>query len=77
MSNLHPWPDYIIRKCIFLSALFLTAALVLSIKADTSPELYPALRHYIQQFQSFAAMVLAAGLTGGVLLEEGLRRQRL
>lgn len=76
MSNLHLWPDYIIRKCIFLSALFLTAALILSVKADAAPSLYPALRHYIQQFQSFSSMVLAAGLAGGVLLEDGLRRQR-
>lgn len=74
MSNLHPWPDYIIRKCTFLSALFLIAGLILSIKADASPDLYPALRHYIQQFQSFSSMILAAGLAGGVLLEEGLRR---
>ena len=77
MSNLHPWPDYIIRKSIFLSVLFLIAALILSIKADNSPDLYPALCHYIQEFQSFAAMVLAAGLAGGILLEEGLRRRHL
>ena len=73
MLNLHPWPDYIIRKCSFLSGLFLTAALILSIKADCSPLLYPALRHYIQQFQSFSAIVLAVGLLGGLLLEDGLR----
>lgn len=73
MSNLHFWPDYIIRKCIFLSGLFLFLALALSIKADVSPFLYPALRHYIQQYQSFSVMVLAAGLGGGLLLEEGLR----
>ena len=77
MSNSHPWPDYIIQKCTFLSGLFLVAALVLSIKADVSPFLYPALRHYIQQFQSFSVMVLAAGLAGGVLLEDGLRHRNL
>lgn len=76
MSNLHTWPDYIIRRCTFLSVLFLFLALALMIKADTAPELYPALRHYIQQFQSFSVMVLATGLTGGLLLEEGLRHSR-
>lgn len=74
MSNLHTWSDYIIRRCIFLSGLFLFLALALIIKADTTPELYPSLRHYIQHFQSFSAMVLAAGLVGGILLEEGLQR---
>ena len=77
MSNPRPWSDYIIRKCAFLSGLFLVAALVLSIKADVSPFLYPALRHYIQQFQSFSVMVLAAGLVGGLLLEDGLRHRNL
>lgn len=77
MSNFHPWPDYIIRKCVFLSALFLITALILCIKADVCPELYPPLRHYIQQFQSFSAMVLSAGTAGGILLEDGLRRRRL
>ena len=76
MSNLYPWSDYIIRKCIFLSALFLIAALILSIRADVSPVLYLPLRHYIQQFQAFSAMVLATGTVGGILLEEGLRRYR-
>ena len=75
MSNLHTWSDYIIRKCTFLSGLFLVSALILSIKADCSPFLYPALRHYVQQFQSFSAMVLATGLVGGLLLEDGLRRR--
>ena len=77
MSNFHPWPDYIIRKCVFLSALFLITALILCIKADVCPALYPSLRHYIQQFQSFSSMVLAAGTVGGILLEDGLRRRCL
>ena len=77
MSKLHPWTDYIIRKCTFLSGLFLIAALILSIQADASPALYPALRHYIQYLQSSAPMVLAAGLVGGLLLEDGFRRRGL
>lgn len=76
MSNIYTWPDYIIRKCFFLSGLFLFLALTLIIKVDTAPELYPVLRHYIQQFQSFSVTVLAAGLAGGLLLEEGLRHHR-
>ena len=76
MSDIHTWSDYIIRRCFVLSGLFLFLALALIIKADTAPELYPALRHYIQQFQSFSVMVLAAGLAGGLLLEEGLLHHR-
>ena len=75
MPNLHFWPGYIIRKCAFLSGLLLLAALIFCIKANTTPELYPALRHFIQHSQSLAAMVLSAGLVGGLLLEEGLRRR--
>ena len=74
MLNFHPWSDYIIRKCTFLSGLFLLAALVFWIKADTNPALYPALRNFIQYSQSSSAMVLAAGLVGGLFLEDGLRR---
>lgn len=74
MLKLHAWPGYIIRKCTFLSGLLLAAALIFSVKADATPELYPALRHYIQYSQSLSAAVLAVGLTGGLLLEEGLRR---
>lgn len=75
MPNFHFWPGYIIRKCVFLSGLLLFTALIFCIKADTAPELYPFLRHYIQYSQSSAAMVLCAGLVGGLLLEEGLRRR--
>lgn len=74
MPNLHPWSGYIIRKCTFLSGLLLAAALIFWIKADTDPALYPALRQFIRYSQSSSAMVLAAGLVGGLLLEDGLRR---
>lgn len=75
MPKLHFWPGYIIRRCTFLSGLLLFAALIFCIKADTAPELYPVLRRYIQHSQSLSAMVLCAGLAGGLLLEEGLRRR--
>jgi hypothetical protein len=74
MLKFHEWSLYIIQKCAFLSGLFLSAALVLSIWADATPSLSITLRHYIQFSQSSSAMVLAAGLLGGLLLEEGLRR---
>lgn len=74
MPDFHVWPGYIIRKTFFLSGLFLAAALIFWIKADTDPTLYPALRHFIQYSQSSSAMVLAAGLVGGLLLENGLRQ---
>lgn len=76
MPKLHFWPGYIIRKCTFLSGLLLFTALIFCIKADTAPILYPALRHFIQHSQSLSAAVLCAGLVGGLLLEEGLRRQK-
>ena len=76
MLNFHEWPLYIIQKCTFLSGLFLTVALILSVWADATPGLYIPLRHYIQFAQSSSAMVLGAGLAGGLLLEEGLRRSR-
>lgn len=75
MPKLHFWPGYIIRKCVFLSGLLLVAAVIFCIRAETAPALYPALRHYIQHSQSLSVMVLSAGLTGGLLLEEGLRRR--
>ena len=77
MMKLHDWSVYIICKCTFLSGLLLVAALLFWIKADTAPALYPVLRQYIQYSQSLAAMVLSAGLVGGLLLENGLRHGRL
>lgn len=76
MSNSQSWSGYIIRKCTFLSGLLLVAALIFCIKADTEPFLYPILRQYIQYSQSLSAMVLSAGLVGGLLLEEGLNHRR-
>lgn len=73
MSNFHPWSGYIIRKCSFLSGLFLIVALIFWIKANSNPCLYPDLRQFIQYSQSSSAMVLAAGLFGGLFLENGLR----
>ncbi len=75
LSNLNFWPDYIIRRCFFLSGLFLFLALALLIRADINPELYLPLRHYIQQFQSFSILVLTVGLFGGLLLREGLEHR--
>lgn len=75
MPKLHFWPGYIIRKCTFLSGLLLIAALIFSIKAETAPMLYPVLRQFTQYSQSLSASVLCAGLIGGLLLEEGLRRR--
>lgn len=77
MSNFHPWAGYIIRKCSFLSGLLLIAALIFWIKANSDPCLYPALRHFIQYSQSSSVMVLAAGLFGGLFLEDGLRRHSI
>ena len=77
MSNFHPWSGYIIRKCSFLSGLLLVAALIFWIKANSNPYLYPALRHFIQYSQSSSVMVLAAGLLGGLFLEDGLRRHSI
>lgn len=77
MPKLHFLSVYIIQKCTFLSGLLLFAALVFCIKADTSPALYPILRRYIQYSQSLSAMVLSTGLVGGLLLEDGLRRNKI
>lgn len=77
MPNLHHWSVYIMQRCLFLSGLLLFVALVFWIHADTDPSLYPVLRHYIQHSQSLSAMVLSAGLVGGLLLEDGLRRRNL
>lgn len=74
MPNLHPWPDYIIRKGCFLSGLLLVSALVLSVWADASPAHFPALRHYAACSQSFSVIVLAASLLGGLLLEDIFRK---
>lgn len=76
MPKLLPLPGYIIRKCTFLSALYLMAALLFHIRADTAPFLYPALRHFIQYSQTASVLILAAGLLGGALLEDGLRHGR-
>ncbi len=77
MSKLHDWSVYIIQRCSFLSGLLLLVALIFCIKADTDPSLYPILRHYIQHAQSLSAMVLCAGLVGGLLLDDGLRRGKI
>lgn len=74
MLKFHAWPGYIIQKCSFLSGLLLIASLIFWIKANSNPYLYPALRHFIQYSQSSSVMVLAAGLFGGLFLEDGLRR---
>ena len=76
MSKTHFWSGYIIQKCTFLSGLFLLAALVFCIKADTAPFLYPELRQYIQYSQSLSIVLLSTGWGGGLLLENGLRHRR-
>lgn len=73
MPILHHWSVYIITKCTFLSGLLLFVALIFWVYADTDPSLYPALRQYIQHSQSLSAMILSAGLLGGLLLEDGFR----
>lgn len=76
MQKFHPLSGYIIRKCAFLSGLFPVAALIFHIWAETDPFLYPALRHFIQYSHTASAIILAAGLLGGALLEDGLRQRR-
>ncbi len=76
MPNLHPWPDYIIRKGFFLSSLLVVSALLLSVWADARPVAGLALRHYISSAMASSAIVLAAALPGGLFLEDILRRSR-
>ena len=77
MSNFHPWPDYIIRKGVFLSGVLLASALILSVWASAAPAAFPLLRRYAAYYQSSAAAVLAAALLGSLFLEDILRKQRL
>lgn len=74
MPNLHLWPDYIIRKGVFLSGLLLISALVLSICADAHPVSGLILRHYISCSVHSSVIVLAAALSGGLFLEDILRK---
>ena len=75
MLKLHFWPGYIMQRCAFLSGLLLLAALIFCIKAETAPVLYPVLRRFSLYSQSLSSAVLCAGLVGGLLLEDGLRRR--
>lgn len=76
MWNLHPWPDYIIRKCFFLSGVQLASALILSVWAGARPDCALHLRHYIAAFQTASLIVMATGLFGGLFLEDILRKSR-
>lgn len=72
--NIHAWPDYIIRKGLLLSCALLASALILSVWASATPAVFPLLRRYAACFRSSAAVVLAAALLGGLLLEDILRK---
>lgn len=72
--KIHIWPDYIIRKGLLLSGALLAGALILSVWASAAPAVFPLLRRYASCFQSSAAVVLAASLLGGLLLEDILRK---
>lgn len=69
MPYLHPLTDDIIRKGALLSWLLLAAALVLTVWTSARPDTFLYLRHYIAGFQRSAALVLAAALPGGLVLE--------
>ena len=73
MPKFQPWPDYIIKRCIFLSFALLAAALLLLVWSSARPETFLVLRRYSNYFQNSSVAVLAAGLIGGVLLEDILR----
>ena len=73
MRNFQPWPDYIIRRCLFFSFALLSSALILLVWASARPTSLPVLRQYSSYFQSSGAAVLAAGLFGGLFLEDILR----
>lgn len=76
MSKQHSWPDYIIQKGLFLAALLLISALILSVWADAAPLTFPALRRYAAFHQDSALLVLSASLFGGLFLKEGLQGAR-
>lgn len=76
MWNLHPWTDYIIRKSFFLSGALLICALILSVWADARPDCALYLRHYITAAQTQSLTVMAAGLFGGLFLEDILRKSQ-
>lgn len=76
MPKLHLWTDYIIRKGVFLSALLLISALILSVWGDARPVSGLILRHYVSSCVNSSAIVLAAALAGGLFLEDILRRGR-
>lgn len=73
MLKLHFWPEYVIRKGFFLSALLLAAALILSVWENAEPSSFPLLYRYSHYCISSAATVLAATLFGGLFLEDALR----
>lgn len=74
MSNLHPWPDYIIRKGFFLSGVLLASALILSVWAKACPVSALTLRHYIACSQTSSLIVMTTSLFGGLFLEDILRK---
>lgn len=73
--NIYPWPDYIIRKGFLLSFLLLASALILSVWASAAPAAFPLLRRYADYCRFSSAIVMAAALLGGLLLEDILRKQ--
>lgn len=70
MTKLHNWTDYMIRKGIFLSALLLTAALILSVWESAEPASFPLLYQYSRYCVTSSVTVLAASLFGGIFLED-------
>lgn len=70
MTKPHNWTDYIIRKGLFLSALLLTSALILSVWEGANPTTFPLLHRYSQYCTTSSVTVLAASLFGGIFLED-------
>lgn len=70
MTKLHNWTNYIIRKGVFLSALLLVSALILSVWQGTNPATFPLLHRYSQYCTTSSVTILAASLFGGIFLED-------
>lgn len=74
--KIHLWPDYIIRKSMFLSACQLSSGLIRCVWAQERPDQFLFLRRYISAAQTSALIILSAGLFGALLLEDMLRTSR-
>lgn len=74
--KIHLWPDYIIRKGIFLSACQLSSGLICCVWSQARPDQLLFLRRYISVAQTSALVILSACLFGALLLEDMLLSSR-